>query len=181
MKTAIINGGILESVLNEGLRVLCNVPEITEGELFRIVDLDGDNTRAFFARATFIPEPGVIQITLQPFMEALNPETEKWERIPMAGESANEKHTAPEGVENPWPLVVKGEKPVWIYRGVKWIMEISLSKLFFGNAALKSVRDGQGVAPGMLFLSVQAQGGEIEYAYRLLGKALDPALTDDIK
>lgn len=152
----------MESLLNEGLTVLIDAFEIQEGELFALQEVsNGEPTgRTFFARAMHVPHPGTVQINLQTYTDALNAETGKVERIPMTGAFANEKAVMPDGDPATWSIPVTGEKPVWIYSGVKWLMELSLAKFFFEK--------GRGLAPTSLHLRAQMNGGEKVLCYRLV-------------
>ncbi len=187
MLTLPVNAGIMEKILTEGLVVL--TPEETrplgirnyEGELMRLEEVsDGEPTgRAFFARGMHDLGAGYVQVTLQAFMEDVNPETGKPDRMPMTGDFANEKITVPvSDVAGPMNLPVKGEKPLWIYRGVKWVAEYSISRLFFSSKQAAEVQENKPAAPGLIYLKVQGQGGEVEYAYRNIGVAFKPAEVD---
>jgi hypothetical protein len=162
------SAGYMESILNEGLCVLIEAFEIQEGELFAIQEVNaGEPTgRTFFARAMHTPHPGTVQFNLQPFMDALNVETGRVERLPMTGAFANEKASMPEGDPATWSLPVAGEKPVWIYSGMKWLMELSLAKFFFEK--------GKGLAPTSLHLRAQMSGGEKVFCYRLVEEVKFP-------
>jgi hypothetical protein len=172
---------VMDRILNEGLVVL--TPEETrplgernfEGELIRLEENNGESLtgRSFFARGMHDLGAGYVQITLQAFMEDTNPETGKPERMPLAGDYANEKCTLPastadmieRGEAVAFDFAVKGEKPIWLYRGVKWIAEFSLSHLFFGPGACKEIKDGKPGVPDVILLKVQGQGGETVYRY----------------
>ncbi len=88
----------------------------------------------------------------------------------MIGGSANEKYTTPEGEWKDWQLAVTGEKPVWIYRGVKWLQEISLVKLFFGGPAPTDFANHKAFPPHTLHVKMQAQGGERIFKYTIDGE-----------
>lgn len=158
-----VSAGYMESILNEGLSVLIDAFEIQEGELFALQEVNGYGEatgRTFFARAMHVPHPGTVQITLQPYMDALNVESGRVERLPMTGAFANEKATIPDGDPATWAFAVTGEKPVWIYAGVKWLMELSLAKVFFEK--------GKAPVPTSLHLRAQMSGGEKVFCYRLV-------------
>ncbi len=185
MLTLTVGAGVVEKILNEGLVVL--TPQETrplgvrnlEGESLRLEESspDGNTGRAFFARGMHDLGGGYLQVTLQPFMEDANSETGIPERMPMAGQYANEKHVIPastmdlisKGQDAPFDIAVKGERPIWLYRGAKWIAEFSLSHLFFYPKASKEIVGGKPSVPDILFLNVQGQGGESTYRYGLLG------------
>ncbi len=182
---AYVGAGKLEDILNAGLRVLTFMDTVGpgEGEAFTLVEVNGETPtgRKFFARVMHAPDPQVVQIDLQAFMEDVNPETGKPERFPMAGEFSNEKYSVLDmGSSEPKPLNIQtnGEKPIWIYRGIKWIAEYSISRIFFGMKGAKEIQEGKSAPPGMIYLKVQGNGGEVEYAYRNIGVAFKPADVD---
>lgn len=172
-----VGAGRMEDILNCGLRVLCFYDSAGpgEGEAFTMEEVNGDTPtgRKFFARVMHAIDPQVVQFDLLPFMEDLNPESGKPERMPMAGEFANEKCTLPpsttdlinKGEAVAFDFPVKGEKPIWLYRGAKWVAEFSLVHLFFGPGACKEIKDGKPGVPDVILLKVQGQGGETVYRY----------------
>lgn len=166
----LIGAGLMEDILNTGLRVLVFDESAGpgEGESFRLVETNNDEPtgRHFFARVMHAPDPQAIQFDLQPFMEDVNSETGKPERMPMAGEFGNEKTVAPEG-ESEWTCKVKGEKPVWVYNGIKWVAEYSVAELTFDEAAMTNFRGNKPGFPIEIRLKVQGQGGETYRTYRL--------------
>jgi hypothetical protein len=101
-------------------------------------------------------------------MEDINPETGKPERIPMSGAFANEKVNAPETEDAYWDVKVKGEKPLWIYQGKKWVGEYSINEMHFDDAALALFKQGSAGRPMEIRLKIQGQGGERFQTYRLL-------------
>lgn len=170
---------VMDRILNEGLVVL--TPQETrplgernfEGEFIRLEETDGETLtgRTFFARGMHDLGAGYVQITLQAFMEDNNPETGKPERMPMAGEFANEKAILPEllaeGAPGEWDLRVPGQKPLWAYKGVKWVGEYSLVGYLFPSESILLMREGKPGIPRELKLKIQGQGGEYEAAYVL--------------
>lgn len=174
MRVVTVGAGYMEMVLGQGLTVLCGLSDILEGELFRIDEVSdkASTGRSFFARAMHVPEPGIIQITLQPYMEQINEETGKPERFPMAGDFANEKYTMPPGEWEDWAQAVKGEKPLWIYRGVKWVQEMTISKFFFADKNRVEFEQHAATPPVSLHLNIQGPGGEKIYSYALAGQVV---------
>jgi len=179
-----VGAGLMEDILNTGLRVLVfdesTAPQ--EGEAFIMEETNGGDRptgRKFFARVMHQPDPQVAQIDLQAFMEDINPETGKPERFPMAGEYANEKHVVPESVmtameanhQLSWLVKTKGEKPIWMYRGIKWVGEYAIAELKFPPESCKAMQEGKTPVPNLLYLKVQGAGGEVVYAYELDGQA----------
>lgn len=181
-----VKAGVIERILNEGLVVL--TPEETrplgeanyEGVSIQLVETEAETPtgRKFFARGTHDLGRGYVQITLSPFMEAKDEEGNV-ERIPMAGDYANEKYVTPDGEWQDWQCAVKGEKPIWIYRGMKWVQELSLAKLFFGGGTAKLFFGGSTAMdfamnrmgpPHTLHVKIQAQGGERVYKYTVAGE-----------
>lgn len=166
-----IDQGTMESVLNEGLCVLINC-EAGEGEPVRMVEVNAEGKptgRTFFSRVAHDLGGGVVQVTMSPYMEAENDEG-GIDRIPMAGDFANEKYVTPEGEWKDWQCAVKGEKPIWIYRGMKWVQELSLSKLFFGGVSPLEFAMNRMAPPHTLHVKVQAQGGEKVFKYTVAGE-----------
>ncbi len=162
-----IQYAVMEKVLNEGLVVLNNCAAEMEDQLeLHEMRNDDPTGRVFFAAIKHVVSLGVVQIELAPFMEATNEEG-KVERIPMMGSVSNEKYTLPPGEWSDWELPVTGEKPIWIYRGIKWVQEISLSRLFISPPTDRQLALNQLPAPRKIHLKIQRQGGEriIEYVY----------------
>lgn len=176
MKTASIGAGTMEQILNQGLRVLIGVPDIGEGEMIRMEETASDEKtgRAFFARVVYDLGSGVLQIDLAPFMEELNPDTQKYDRLPMAGEYLSEKHTIPAahagGESDGFAFKAAGDRPVWLYVGPKWIEEIGLSGLAFDGAGVVQLREGRLTPPSTLKLNIQGQGGEKAFTYGLMAE-----------
>lgn len=154
-----IGAGRMESILNEGLCVLFFSGEAGpgEGESFVMEEVNGDTPtgRRFFARVMHAIDPQIIQFTLASYMEV------DGERFPMAGSFANEEHTLPDKESPEFFFNVTGEKPVWLYAGIKWVAELSLVKLLF-----KRLLGRDQHVPDALHLKVQASGGERYFVYR---------------
>lgn len=165
-----IGAGYIESILNEGLRVLVFMDSVGpgEGEAFTLIEMNGDTPtgRKFFARVMHAPDPQAVQFNLMSYMEDVNPDTGVPERIPLAGEFANERAKVPEDTSD-WDLSVQGEKPLWVYRGVKWVGEYSVAGYKFDDAGMSNMANGKPGVPLELKLKVQGQGGENFYTYRL--------------
>ncbi len=166
-----VGAGMMEKILGEGLRVLM-AQGVGEGEQVRLAELNGDEAtgRTFYGRVMHDMGDGVVQIDLAPFMEAVNEETGKPERIPMAGEFSNEKYVTPSEEWKDWQCAVKGERPIWIYKGIKWIQEISLAKLFFGGPSPMEFAMNKMAPPHTLHVKIQAQGGEKTFKYSIAGE-----------
>lgn len=169
MLTIPVYAGVLERMLNEGLCVL--TPEETrplgerdyEGELFRMEENNGDSLtgRVFFARGMHDLGGGYVQVTLEAYMEDINPESGKPERMPMAGSFENEKAVIPGGETMVrWSFKVKGERPLWVFRDVKWRGEYSIVEYEFDSAAMREFEQGRAGIPSRIALRIQAQGGE---------------------
>lgn len=155
-----IGAGVMESILNEGLCALYfpSMDGPGEGESFVMEEVSGDTPtgRRFFARVMHAIGPQVVQFTLASYMEA------DGERFPMAGQFANEEHTLPDKESPEFFFDVTGEKPVWLYAGIKWVAELSLSKLLFKRPLGRDQH-----VPDALHLKVQASGGERYFVYRM--------------
>jgi len=170
-----VYAGHVDDILNAGLRVLFFDESAGpgEGEAFTLEEVSrGEPTgRKFFARVMHAIDPQVVQFNLEPFMEDVNSETGKPERMPMAGEFANEKAIMPgllaEGATGEWDLRVPGQKPLWAYKGVKWVGEYSLVGYLFPSESILLMREGKPGIPRELKLKIQGQGGEYEAAYVL--------------
>ncbi len=119
----------------------------------------------------YAPEDGVIQIDLAPFMEQYDSEKGHYDRIPMAGEFANEKLSIPLLDWDEWKIDVLGQKPLWVYRSEKWLEEISISRLMFGPAKRKEFAQHFVEAPETVTLKIQGQGGEKEFLYDLVSRS----------
>ncbi len=171
MNNVCVGIGTMEKILGEGLRVIV-AHGVREGEQFRFIELHGDEAtgRTFYGRIMHDIGDGVFQIDLAPFMEAINEETGKPERIPMAGEFSNEKYVTPSEEWKDWQCAVKGERPIWIYKGIKWIQEISLAKLFFGGPSHMEFAMNKMAPPHTLHVKIQAQGGEKTFKYSIDGE-----------
>lgn len=187
MLTLPVNVAVMVKILNEGLVVL--TPEETrplgernlEGESLALQEIADDSPtgRTFYARGMHDLGGGYVQVTLSAFMEDRNPETGVLERFPMAGGYANEKHVVPESAMkamedlNPvnWSIRVKGEKPIWLYRGIKWIGEYSIAEVKFAPDSCKVMQDGKPPVPNLIYIKVQGAGGEAVYAFELDGPA----------
>lgn len=165
-----IQYAVMEKVLNEDLMVLVNCGAV-KGEQIELHEMQEDKPtgRVFFAKAAHVASESIVQIELSPFMEATD-ENGKVDRMPMIGGSANEKYVMPAGDGKAWQISVTGEKPVWIYRGLKWVQEITLSKLFFGESSEKDNALRHMSPPHTLHLKTQAQGGERDFKYTLTGE-----------
>lgn len=178
-----VYAGHVDDILNAGLRVLFFDESAGpgEGEAFTLEEVSREvpTGRKFFARVMHAIDPQVVQFNLEPFMEDVNAETGKPERMPMAGEFANEKHSVPESVikalENSdrihWSVKTKGEKALWMYRGVKWIGEYSIAEIKFTPDSCEEIKEGKPPVPNLLYLKVQGSGGEAVYAFELDGLA----------
>ncbi len=160
-----IQYSVMEKVLNDDFYVLVNCGAV-RGERIDLIEMHDDRPtgRVFFAKARHVVAESIVQIELSPFMEATD-ENGKVERMPMIGGSANEKYVTPQGEWKEWEIIVTGEKPVWIYKGMKWLQEITLSKLFFGGPTSKEFGMNQMSPPHTLHLKVQGQGGERVFKY----------------
>jgi hypothetical protein len=173
MKIAInVLDSYMEKILNEGLCVLLSVPaSLRVGDPFSMHEMTSEGEgvvatgRVFFARATHIPFQGIAQFQLSPFMDAPNDDGVT-ERFPMTGSIATEAKQLPEDEWVTHAVVVTGEKPVWLYQGMKWKAEISIAKLnFLNDDAFKS-----DMAPLSMIVKIQKQGGEKSFVY---GKLLE--------
>lgn len=156
----------MEQILNNSLRMIHDIGGGV-GDRVRLTEtVDGEVTgRLFYAQISHVTSAGISQIVLQPFMEAINDETGKHERIPMSGEFSNEKYVTPEGEWKDWQLPVKGERPIWIYKGIKWVQEISLAKLLFGGPSSSELAMNKLAPPHTLHVRLQGQGGERLFKY----------------
>lgn len=160
-KTMRVEAGILEDILNKGLRVLMLEPGddlaiFSEGDFLALEETNGNEStgRIFYAQVCHCPDPKVAQIILQSKMSAINPETGKREVYPMAGEFANEPVLRSKTAEL-W-VKVSGEKPIWVYEGVKWVGEISIAKALLNPAMLQ---------PAVVVLKTSGPGGEKFFEY----------------
>lgn len=164
-----IQFAVMEKILNEDLVVLTGCLA-ERGERISLIEMQEDRPtgRTFFAKvvhqASVQGVGSVLQIALSPFMEQRD-ENGAVERMPMIGGSANEKYVTPQGEWNDWQVSVTGEKPVWIYRGMKWIQEIALAKMFFGGPTAREFAMNQMSPPHTLHVKIQAQGGERVFKY----------------
>lgn len=163
-KTMRLEAGILEDILNKGLRVLMvdmlesgdELATFSEGDFLALeetVNLEVTG-RIFYAQVCHCPDPKVAQIILHSKMSAINEETGKREVYPMAGEFANEAVIRSKAAEM-W-VSVSGEKPIWVYEGVKWVGEISIAKALLNPAMLH---------PPIIVLKASGPGGEKFFQY----------------
>lgn len=158
----------MELILNEGLCLLKDTYGAVRGNKLELQEFHDTlpTGRTFFAKVVHARSHQYMQIELSPFMEAKD-ENGTVERMPMIGGSSNEKYVVPQGEWSDWQCAVTGEKPVWIYRGIKWIQEITLAKLFFGGPTAREFAMNQMSPPHTLHVKVQAQGGERTFKYTI--------------
>lgn len=173
LRTIVVPAGIIEDMLNKGLRVLMPGQCIGESkgfeegdflEMMEAEEIGKPSGRIFYAQVTHCPDPECAQIMLGSTMKQWDHEAKEYVNYPMAGEFANEKVQLPEGGHG--EISVSGLKPVWVYHGVKWLLEISIEKLFFsGHTQKLSPHPMTMMAPQSISLKVSGPGGERSVNY----------------
>ncbi|HEX3102643.1 MAG TPA: hypothetical protein VHQ01_12655 [Pyrinomonadaceae bacterium] len=181
MKTVEVAQSFMERVLTVGLNVLVMISGfdtgMEEGDVFRMREISPEGVRTgrdFYARVKHSEgnvSVGIFQFDLASYMDQ-DDGTGHVDRLPMAGDFANEKITLPDGAWKACAFKVSGEKPVWVYEGVKWRGEVSLHKIAFkqveGEDFFKD--KSKEMSPLTVVLKVQQQGGEKFYVYNKAGE-----------
>jgi hypothetical protein len=164
-----VEAKVMEDILHNGLRVLAPVSGYVVDTFITLEEVINENPtgRYFGATITHVPATYVIQITVSRFMTLIN-EMGMKEKFPMTGEFEAEKVSIPEGPWNASNIVVSGEKPVWMYRGEKWVQEVSLQALFFEEENRKNFEFMKPSPPTIIHLAVNGQGGNRLFKYALL-------------
>jgi len=169
MNILLVTHEILELIINGGLRVVMGSMPLNPGDEFAMQDIaKGDEPdRIFFGRVTHKPITGsdLVQFELKAFMNGRNAEG-KIETYPMTGEFANEKYSTPVMRWDEWILQTVGEKPVWIFEGIKWMAEISIGRLIFKSDKKIPGTDSVDFTPEEVTLNISAKGGAKTAVYK---------------